>query len=90
MTTNASAIELVLKVEGKDKASLQKALRCALEDLDVYRPSLEALRVEPGTPFCGGMGTAYIYELQVKEVQPSPEFISGIESSALAKKQEFR
>ena len=90
MPYSKTAIEIVIKAEGNNTEALKRALRCALEDLETFRPSLESLRVTPGTPFCGGMGSVYSYELQINEVDASAEFIAGIEASALAKRQEFR
>lgn len=76
----AIGMEINIQVEGRDRDSLARALRTALEELDSYKPEIKNYEVISSTPFCGGAGGIFNYEVVVKSKPVSEQLLKSIEA----------
>lgn len=80
----AIGIEISIQVEGRDRDSLLRALRTALEELDGYKPEIQNSEVVSSTPFCGGAGGIFNYEVIVKNKPVPEQLLTSIEAQKRA------
>lgn len=80
----AIGMEINIQVEGRDRDSLARALRTALEELEGYKPEIKNYEVVSSTPFCGGAGGVFNYEVVVKSKPVSEQLLKSIEAQKRA------